>query len=278
MPSIHRIVLACHVVAVGSLVASSAVAQQVPAAAPTSQPSNGGLEAGGLAPPPPMPGDSASSNGSQQPSATEQQLNRAEKEDSGRGLEFAYFNIEGGYEQIGLETFKSNGLTYASTVATKDGGMMFGAGAGIRLLFITLGARARLGKFSQWNVGTLNAEVGIHVPLGDLEPYFTLGGGYAFLGSLDQNNWGAGVSIRGYDIRGGFGLDYYVTPVFSIGGNLTGEVLGLTRPGVNLSAATNASGTGQPGQLDAASQQIAAADGSSMGAAFSASAVLGLHF
>ena len=275
MSSIPRTALACQVVALGSLVVHAAMAQQYPSAAPTSQPPNGGLETGGLAPPPPLQGDPNAANGNQQPTATERQLDRAEKEDAGRGLEFFYFNVETGYEQLGLETFKSDGLTYASSVNTKDGGMMFGAGAGLRLLFVTIGARARLGNFSQWNVATLNGEFGIHIPLGDLEPYFTLGGGYAFLGAMDQKNWGAGVSIRGYDIRGGFGLDYYVTPVFSIGGNFTGEVLGLTRPGVDISAAA---ATAQPGQLDANSQQIAKADGSSMGAAFSASAVLGLHF
>lgn len=277
MPSIARVpVVTSMVIGLGLLVSQSALAQQYPASTPPSQPSNGGLEAGGLAPPPPLPGDPVSNNGNAQQTATERELDRAEQKDAGRGLEFVYFNVEGGYEQIGLETFSSNGLTYASTVNTKDSGLMVGAGAGLRLVFVTIGARARLGKFSQWNVATINGEVGIHIPLGDLEPYFTLGAGYAFLGAMDENNWGGGVSIKGYDVRGGFGLDYYVTPVFSIGANLTGEVLGLTRPGVNLTAA--AAGTGQPSSLDAKSQEVAKADGSSMGAAFTGSAVLGLHF
>lgn len=276
MPSIARALTIASAVAATTAAAAPSLAQSTQPGG-TAQPSDG-LQSGGLAPPAPMPGDPANGNGTPQPTPTERELNRAEHEDSGRGLEFFYFNVEGGYEQIGLETFKSDGLTYANTVKSKDGGLMVGAGAGLRLVFVTIGARARLGKFSQWNVATLNGEVGIHIPLGDLEPYFTLGAGYAFLGSMDEQNWGGSVSIKGYDVRGGFGLDYYVTPVFSVGANLTGEVLGLTRPGVDLSSAATGTGAAQPGSLDAKSQEVAKADGSSLGAAFTASAVLGLHF
>jgi hypothetical protein len=275
MLSARRVwILALHATALACM-ASPASAQPSGAPPPGQQPAESGLQAGGLAPPPPLPGDPAA--GTNQPSPTERELERAEKEDSGRGLEFFFFNVEGGYEQIGLETFKSDGLTYASSVSTKDGGMMLGAGAGVRLVFFTIGARARLGKFDQWNVGTFNGEFGVHFPLADIEPYVTLGAGYAFLGAMDERSWGGNVSIQGYDVRGGFGLDYYVTPVFSIGVNLTGEVLGLTRPGVDLNAAATGSGAAQPGTLDAKSQEVAKADGSSLGAAFTGSLMLGLH-
>jgi hypothetical protein len=272
-----------------AFVASNAAAQnygQPNSAQPNNQPygaqqpppGNGGFQSGGLAPPPTMNGDPNQPQPGYQ-TETERQLTEAEKEDAGRGLEWIYFNVEGGYEYLGLQTFKSDGLTYADTVGTSAGGPMIGAGAGIRLIFITLGGRARLGMFDQWNVATINAELGIHIPIGDVEPYFTFGGGYAFLGAMDAGNWGGDASIRGWDARAGFGLDYYVTPTFSIGGNLTGEALFLSRPGVDLSAAATGSGsTGQDPQLDAASQKVAEADGSSIGAAFTGSAVLGLHF
>jgi hypothetical protein len=205
---------------------------------------------------------------------TQRELDESESEDSGRGLEWFYLNVEGGYQYIGLETFKSDGLTYAQTVSSTDGGPMLGAGAGIRLIFLTFGARARVGMFSQWNVATLDGEFGIHIPLGAVEPYFSFSAGYAFLGSMETSNWGGDVSIRGWNARAGVGLDYYVTPVFSIGANLTGEALFLARPGVTL----DASGSTGTNQLDAASQEAAKADGSSVGAAVTTSAVLGLHF
>lgn len=240
-----------------------------PAAA---QPTATGLTAGGLAPPSPLATGPAQQTGTPQGS-TETKLRKAEQEDSGRGLEWFYLNVEGGYQVLGLETVSASNLSYG-TSKTKDAGPMIGAGMGIRLLFLTIGARARMGMFEQYKATTLNAEVGLHLPIGSVEPYFALGGGYAFLGSLDSARWGSSdVSVRGWDVRAGFGLDYYVTPVFSIGGNLTGEMLGLSRPGVKLSTAAS-----QPGGLDPAAQAIAKADGSSIGASVTASAVLGLHF
>lgn len=221
-----------------------------------------GLGAGGLAPPPPM--QSEPNAPYQTPGHTEQELRESEKKDTGRGLEWFYFSAEGGYEILGLETFKANNLTNG-IVASKSSGFVYGAGAGIRLVFITLGARVRMGNFQDYKVGTVNAEFGLHIPLGSVEPYFTLGAGYAFLGALDAKSWGASdVSIRGYNVRGGAGLDYYVTPVLSIGANVTGEILGLSRPGVTPSGA----GPTTPAQ----------ADGSSVGAALTLSGVAGLHF
>jgi hypothetical protein len=203
-------------------------------------------------------------------SETEQQLQRAEQEDAGRGLEWVWVHAETGYQYVGLETLLSDGLTYADAVSPSAGGLMVGAGGGIRLLFLALGARARLGMFDQWNVGTIDAEGRIHIPLGELEPYFTIAAGYAFLTSADASDWGGDVSIRGWNARTGVGLDYYITPVFSVGGNLSGEALFLNRSGLDVSAA------GSP-SLDAASQATARADGSGIGAAVTTSFVLGLH-
>jgi len=204
---------------------------------------------------------------------TEMQLRKAEQKDSGRELEWFYLNAEGGYQVLGLQTLSSKDLAYGTT-STSGSGPMVGAGLGVRLMFITIGARARMGMFEQYKATTLNAELGWHLPLGSIEPYFTIGGGYAFLSSLEAARWGSSdASVRGFDIRGGFGLDYYVTPVFSIGGNLTGDFLFLSRKAV-----TPDSSAIQPGGLDVAAQKAAKSDGSSVGASFTSSIVLGLHF
>jgi len=132
---------------------------------------------------------------------------------------------------------RANNLVDANTVKTSQTGLLYGAGLGVRLVFITLGARFRLGNFSEWSLWTLNGELGIHIPLGSVEPYFTFGGGYASMGAFNNKNLGGSlksedVDVKGYDIRGGFGVDVYVSNTFSIGANLTGELLALTRPGV----------------------------------------------
>jgi hypothetical protein len=224
------------------------------------------MQAGGLAPPAPMQQDPESV-------ATEEKLDTAEQKDSGRGLEWFYLNAEVGLQHLGLQTFKANHLVDPAVVSTTQTGPLYGAGLGVRLVFLTLGGRFRLASFSQYQVWTLDAEVGLRIPLGALEPYLVLGGGYASLGSFSSANLGGvaagSVSVSGYDIRAGGGLDYYVTPVFSVGANLTGDLIGLTRPGVSPPG-------GQPAQGTAAT--VYAAEGSSLGVGISATAVLGLHF
>lgn len=237
------------------------------------QPPPSNMSAGGLAPPSePTP---TSDDQSQPLPQTEQDLAKADREDSGRGLEFFYMNGEIGGEHLGLSTFQAKGLVDAGTVKTTQTGLMYGGGLGIRLVFLTLGGRFRLGHFEQWDLWTVNAEVGIHIPLGSIEPYFTLGGGYASMGSFDSNKIGGDlqsedVDVKGWDVRGGFGIDVYLSSTFSLGANLTGELLVLTRPGVSAQKLQAS------GQQDA--DQIYAADGSSIGSAVSLSAVAGLHF
>jgi hypothetical protein len=235
---------------------------------PATQP---GIESGGLAPP---PSNSAATPAQVQ---TEARLDESEKKDSGRGLEWIWLNAEVGFEHLGLQTFSAGGLVNPAIVQTTQTGPLYGAGLGVRLVFITLGAKFRIGTFSAYDLWTLNAEAGLRIPLGKLEPYLTLGGGFASLGSFGASNIGGGVtsanvSITGYDIRGGGGLDYYITPVFSVGAAVTFEVLGLTRPGVNLQS-LQATGNSQ-----GAAGEVYAADGSSLGSAFTGTLVLGLHF
>src|SRR5688572_19722282 len=61
------------------------------------------LTTGGLTPPPTTP---------QSPGETQTmyQLDRAEREDAGRGLEFVWLNVEAGYEYISLQGFEDNSL------------------------------------------------------------------------------------------------------------------------------------------------------------------------
>lgn len=220
------------------------------------------VQAGGLAPPPTAPRDPESWR-------TEQSLDTAEKKDSGRGLEWFWVNAEVGFQHVGLQTFKADGIVDGGRVSTTQTGPMFGAGLGVRLVFLTLGPRFRYASFDRYNLWTLDAELGLRIPLGRLEPYFVLAGGYARIGSFSGELGGApadDVSVRGVHVRGGGGLDYYVTPVFSVGANVSFDLYGLTRPGVSLS------------KLENGEQNAYAADGSSIGAGFSGTAVLGLHF
>ncbi len=222
------------------------------------------LSAGGLAPPEAIESESDRQARENQ---TEAQLEKAEKEDSGRGLEFFWLNGEIGVEHLGLGTFKNDGLVDADDAATTQTGLAYGGGLGLRLVFLTFGARFRMASFAEYQLWTLNAEAGFRIPLGSLEPYFTLGGGYASLGSFDASSLSsASVSAAGFDVRGGFGLDLYLTEMFSLGGNITGELLSLTRGEVDAS------------DLGTLSPAVYGQSGSSLGGAVALTLVAGLHF
>jgi hypothetical protein len=238
------------------------------------------IEAGGLAPPDAMQRDTYAG-----PSQTEQELYEADREDSGRGLEFFWFNVEGGAEQVGLQTFSANHLVDAQFVETTHLGPLFGAGLGLRLLFLTIGPRFRLANFSSFALWTLDGEFGLHIPIGVVEPYFTLSGGYTAMGSLDSANGVSGlnmgqVSISGWNVRGGVGLDVYLAPAVSIGANLTGEVLMLTRSKVDPQKLQSAASGGASAPSDAQDKaaKIYEEDGSSVGAGATLTGVVGLHF
>ena len=237
-----------------------------------------GLSAGGLAPPPAV----ESAPVEAPPTATEQELARADREDSGRGLEFVWLNAEAGVQHLGLPTFHAHQLLDADLIKSTQTGALFGAGAGVRLIFLTAGARFRLASFSAWQLWTLNAEFGLRIPLGAFEPYFTFGGGYASLGAFDSGSLGttlteAGVgkgdlSARGFNLRGGAGFDYYLGHTLSIGANLAGDVLFLSRSKVTPSA------TPTPGSPAERAAAVYAQDGSSIGGGLSLTALIGLHF
>jgi len=226
------------------------------------------LNAGGLKPP-----AAIETNDNAAPSQPETQLARADKEDSGRGLEFVWLNGEVGAEYVGLQTLKSKQLVDAGPVAKSKGlGAMYGAGLGARLLAFTFGARFRFANFEDYQLWTLGAEAGFHVPLGRLEPYGTLGIGYASLGDFkhrdrDPVTENSSVKANGVNARLGAGLDYYVTNTLSVGALLSGEILFLGR------SASNA----QPALLTT-SNSAYLEHGSGVGLAGTLSAVVGLHF
>ncbi|MGC4094260.1 MAG: hypothetical protein QM756_41395 [Polyangiaceae bacterium] len=229
------------------------------------------VSAGGLAPPPAV--EPAEPQPATTPSATEQELSRADQEDSGRGLEFVWLNAEAGVQHLGLNTFHANNLVDANIVKTSQSGLLLGAGAGVRLIFLTLGARFRLGNFSAWQLWTLDLEGGMRIPLGSLEPYFTFAGGYASMGKFETSDIlnTSGLNVRGFNLRGSLGLDYYLAKSLSIGANASGDFLFLSRP------KTTATTTSTDPQAMAAAK-VYAQDGSSIGGSVTFTAVVGLHF
>jgi hypothetical protein len=229
------------------------------------------LEAGGLKPPAAVEADPSS-----QPSQPEAQLDLAKKEDSGRGLEFVWLNADVGAEYLGLQTLKANQLVDSRVVKSKGLGSVYGAGLGLRLLVFSVGARFRLANFEDWQMWTLNAEAGLRIPLGRVEPYLNLGAGYASLGDFKGSDFAAtlksaDVKASGLDARAGAGVDVYLTNAFSVGANLTGELVFLGRSGSSRVLVP-----GLPQNANA--EGVFGSHGSGIGVGATLSAVLGLHF
>jgi hypothetical protein len=249
---------------VGLAQAQTADPPRYPGAAPASEPPP--LTTGGLTPPP----TSARPAGE---TATLSRLERAEREDAGRGLELVWLNVESGYEYIALQALRADSLVDGQVVDDHGSAFALGVGAGVRLIFFTLGARFRLAQEDAWDLWTLGGEVGLHFPLGAIEPYFSLSAGYASLAALEPKNAPAGldlgsVAASGFDVRLGAGLDWYVNPLLSIGAQGSAELLALSRVGDSQAAENSA----------AEAAQVYAQDGSGIGVALALTGVVGLHF
>lgn len=217
------------------------------------------LEAGGLRPPAPVaapPGESE----------TLQRLERAEREDAGRGLEFLWVDVEGGYGYMDLQALRSHSLLDGTAVSDAGGGLMLGAGAGVRFIFLTLGARFRLTQLESFDLWTLGGEVGLHLPHGAFEPSFTFGVAYAGVASpsvagLNPDD----LDMSGVSARLGASLEYYVNPLLSFGVRGSLEALSLWRSGAEQPA-------GSP------IVEFYAQDGSGTGIGGALSGTAGLHF
>lgn len=222
--------------------------------------------AGGLAPPPAIDPEPEVLP----PTPTERDLKTAELEDSGRGLSFVWVNAEAGYELLGLRTFHDGGLVDGALVKSTQHGPVFGGAIGARLVSLSLGARFRFAHFADCSLWSLNLEGGYHIPLGRLEPYFTFGGGYTSIGAFESGRAPAeltgDLAVHGFNLRGAAGLDYFFGSALSVGANLSGDLLFLTRSSVQGLA---------PGD---AALAFYAEDGSSIGGALALTAVVGLHF
>jgi hypothetical protein len=219
----------------------------------------------GLAPPAPViiPEDER---------ATFQQLERADREDAGRGLQFVWIAPDVGFQWVGLDALSNSDLIDERVSAGM--GPAFGGTLGARWLYYTFGARFRYSLLNEFSMWTAGGDFALRIPLGSFEPYGFIGAGY-----LQAQDFAAGDELRllgatadlqmsGLNARLGGGFDYYVTPVFSTGVSIDAEAMFLSRDAL-------------PGSDDADaafSESVYAVDGSAIGLSVTAMAVLGLHF
>jgi len=203
-----------------------------------------------------------------------------------RGPEVIYLTFEGGYESVALQTLSAKNILPES-VATTAHGAYYGGAAGLRFGFLTLGGRVRSAHLDRWNLSMFDGELGARINLNRVEPYFTFAAGYAKLkgdGLADIRD----LDIHGFNGRAGFGLDYYADKSFTLGVSFAGEVLAMSRPGIDLSTspagqavdrAHSCDGVSDPGaKQQCLEKALKAAEGTTFGFAGTVSLVMGVHF
>lgn len=183
-----------------------------------------GLSAGGLE----VPG--SLQQGDDRGDQVARELEEADRRDSGRGLEFAWL-----VGDVGLGVLDVAGIDRGTLLAPGDAssgvGVAYAGGLGLRLLYFTLGARvsaADVGTFRTLGVG---GELGMKLPIGNLEPLAVLDVGYVGASGLAASTTDGGLSsVGGLGLNLGIGADYYLSDYFSIGASLRLGLSVLGRP------------------------------------------------
>jgi hypothetical protein len=231
----------------------------------------GNASAQDLEPPPPMA--TAPAPPAYTPSTSDQ------SQDSGLGLEWVYLNADIGGAYTNLQSLSESNLALQQT---SSAGPAFGLAAGVRLLFFTLGVRARDLQLSNFNLWEINGEAAFHIRIWRIDPYFGVRGGYAFVGtlgsgavSLAQGSSASDVSVHGINVGPMFGLDVYLSSLVSLGVDANAEFLFLTRPPAPLPPGITKADVAM---LPPQQQQLYNLSGSSVGFGAVLTAHLGIHF
>lgn len=191
--------------------------------------------------------------------------------------EWVYLNAEAGGSYVDMQSLSATNLGLQTTRA---GGTVFGVGAGVRLLFFTIGARVRDQMLSSiGDLWEIDGEAAFHVRIWQIDPYFGARGGYTFMGSLNPQSVqvatggsASDVAIHGFDVGPMAGLDVYFTKLVSLGVEGEAEFLFLKRPPPALPPGVSAS------MLPPQEQTLYENSGSSVGLGVVGTAHLGLHF
>ena len=169
-----------------------------------------------------------------QPAVGPAPASTSDGEDSGRTLEFFYARAGVGGAYASLDALSGTGLQLRNLSGV---GRALEVGFGARLLIMTIGPRARALVLSNATLWQLGGELALRVPVGRWDPHVGLQGGYTF-GQKPREDIECGrptcdgsgdVGISGGDVAIAGGVDYYVTPMFSLGADLAAMMLLLSR-------------------------------------------------
>lgn len=198
-----------------------------------------------------------------------------------------WIDAQAGVESVNLQTFNADfDSVSVGLLPTSGVGPAVSVGAGVRLVFLTLGVRGHVASFQDdsptstvgaWQIWSLDGELGLRAPLGRVEPHGAVAAGYASFGGFGSAVRGlsSGLDVHGWDGRLDGGVDYWVTHALSVGVDLSGGLLAIVRPGIS---ARDLATPQEVGTINEAKARVLEANGSSVGWMFEATLDLGVHF
>ncbi|MEM9069547.1 MAG: hypothetical protein AAGE52_13625 [Myxococcota bacterium] len=105
-----------------------------------------------------------------------------------------------------------------------------GSRSGFRVYFLTLGARATIASYLGFEVGTVTADVALHLPIPVVSPYVRVGLGYAWMGDADWETPGLSTTdVSGLVAEGGLGINIKLARIVSLGAGFDVGFLNLGR-------------------------------------------------
>lgn len=180
--------------------------------------------------------------------------------------EIFWIDLDFGFSWIDLVRFNADNFI-PETEKTTGTGYTAGFGLGFRFAIFTVGARATLSSYTDFEIGTVGIDLGLRIPIPVVEPYLRGGLSYAWMG--DANYEDAGLSeteVTGLAATIGGGVDIYVHERLSFGGGVDAVFLNLSRQKITSGA------IGMVGDVDVSET------GDSVGFQLRATAHAGLHF
>ena len=201
--------------------------------------------------------------------------------------QYVWIDSQAGVESVQMQTFNASFQTLSVGLLPSAGvGPTANIGAGLRLVFVTLGVRGHLSTFGDdspmqavgaWQIWTLDGEIGLRIPLGRIEPHISIAAGYTSFGGFDTALQGlsAGLDVHGVDARVGVGIDCWLSHAISLGIDGDAGLLAVARPGIS---ARDLATPKRIGTLDEAMARILEASGSSVGTRVALLGDLGVHF
>ncbi len=154
------------------------------------------------------------------------------KEES-RLRELFWINGEFGGSYVNMRQFSAENL---GITKAEGGGVMFGIGAGLRIVFLSLGAKLRFHQLPDaFNMIQANGELLFKIPISSVDVLLGLHGGYAGVGSIGEVFGAsradpANVDVSGFNVGLDLGFDYFINNYFSLGLGVTGDFLFMQRP------------------------------------------------